>query len=403
MKPIYAGSVKNLYLDADPAYLWFEYTDDYSVFDWGKMPDPIPGKGLALARLGEFFFRELENPRRWEALGLAQQPEIAACLPLRHHFVERQGARLKMLRVEVPRPRPLSIGGTLVYDYSTAPADHSTARADPSAAPADPCTAPADPSTAPADVSSARAAPGAAPALRELLPLEVIFRFGVPKGSNLLARKDWYPFPIHEGAEFAEPLIEFSTKLESRDRMLSYQEAALILKGRAALLAQVHAGTRAVALFLRALFAQRGLKLWDGKLEWASVDGALCLVDSIGPDELRVSQGGAVLSKQFLRDFYLGSPWERALVQAKALAKTRATPDWKTIVRDELKEQPAPLPAPYLAAARALYEDFALIVIEGKATTRFAELVAKLPVAKHPGSTATVATPATSTPAPAKR
>ena len=47
MKPIYAGSVKTLYPDADPAYVWFEYTDDYSVFDWGKMPDPIPGKGEA--------------------------------------------------------------------------------------------------------------------------------------------------------------------------------------------------------------------------------------------------------------------------------------------------------------------------------------------------------------------
>jgi phosphoribosylaminoimidazole-succinocarboxamide synthase len=347
MKPIYAGSVKTLYPDADPAYVWFEYTDDYSVFDWGKMPDPIPGKGEALARLGEFFFRELENPRRWEALGLRQQPEVAACLPIRHHFVERQGARLKMLRVEVPRPRPLSIGGTLVYDYSTAQAGDDR------------------------------------PAQRELLPLEVIFRFGVPKGSNLLTRKDWYPFPIHEGAEFAEALVEFSTKLESRDRMLSYQEAALILKGRASLLAQVHACTRAVALFLRALFAQRGLKLWDGKLEWASVDGALCLVDSIGPDELRVSQGRAVLSKQFLRDYYLGSPWEQALGKAKALAKSRATADWKTIVREELKQQPAPLPAPYLAAARALYEDFAALVVDDKPATRFAEAVEGLAAEKR--------------------
>lgn len=336
MQLIYAGSVKDLYQDSDPAYVWFDYTDDYSVFDWGKMPDRIPGKGENLARLGEFFFRELENPQRWAELGLAAQPEVARQLPIRHHFLERQGTRLKMLRVDVARPRPIPIGGTLVYDYS------------------------------------------APPAPRQLLPLEVIFRFGVPKGSNLLTRKDWYPFPIHEGAEFAEPLIEFSTKLESRDRMLSYQEAALILKGQAELLAQVHGKTRAVALFLKALFARRGLKLWDGKVEWAIVDGGLCLVDSIGPDELRVSQGGAVMSKQFLRDHYLGSPWERAVVKAKDLAKARATSDWKTIVREELKQQPAPLPAPYLAAARALYDDVVTLLVEGKPTTRFADAVAKL-------------------------
>jgi phosphoribosylaminoimidazole-succinocarboxamide synthase len=336
MKLIYAGSVKNLYQDPDPAIVWFEYTDDYSVFDWGKMPDPIAGKGEALARLGEYFFRELENPRRWEALGLAALPEIAPHLPIRHHFLERQGARLKMLRVDVPRPRPVSIGGALVYDYSY------------------PMTA------------------------RQLLPLEVIFRFGVPKGSNLLTRKDWYPFPIHEGAEFADPLIEFSTKLESKDRMLGYQEAALILKGQADLLAQVHAKTRAVALFLKALFAARGLKLWDGKLEWAILDGQVCLVDSIGPDELRVSQGAAVMSKQFLRDHYLGTPWEQALVHAKDMAKARGSADWKTIVKQELKQRPAPLPAPYLAAARALYTDFAQILVEGRPATRFAEAVARL-------------------------
>jgi phosphoribosylaminoimidazole-succinocarboxamide synthase len=336
MDLIYAGSVKNLYADPDGAHVWFEYTDDYSVFDWGKMPDAIPGKGEALARLAEFFFRALEDPRRWEALGLAKDPEIGACLPIRHHFVERRGARLKMLRVDVPKPKPASVGGTLVYDYSYA----QTAR--------------------------------------QLLPLEVIFRFGVPKGSNLLTRKDWYPFPIFEGAEFADPLIEFSTKLESKDRMLTYQEAALILKGQAGILAQVHASTRAIARFLKALFGGAGLKLWDGKLEWAWVDGALCLVDSIGPDELRVSQGSAVMSKQFLRDHYLGSPWEQALVQAKELAKSRATADWKSIVKQDLKQQPVPLPPPYLAAAKALYDDFAELLVDGRPTTRFADSVAKL-------------------------
>ncbi|HEX7928394.1 MAG TPA: phosphoribosylaminoimidazolesuccinocarboxamide synthase, partial [bacterium] len=180
---LYAGSVKNLYQDADPRHVWFQYTDDYSVFDWGKMPDTISGKGEALARLGEFFFKQIEDPGQWKRLGLDTLPEVKPYLPIKHHFLERQGDKLKMLRVDVPKLANKAIGGTLVYDY-------------------------AYPATA-----------------RQLIPLEVIFRFGVPKGSNLLTRKDWYPFPIHEGAEFGRPLIEFSTKLESKDRMLTYQEA----------------------------------------------------------------------------------------------------------------------------------------------------------------------------------
>ena len=53
-KTIYTGSVKNLHVKQKPTdtkagvYI-FEFTDDYSVFDYGKMPDPLPGKGAALA------------------------------------------------------------------------------------------------------------------------------------------------------------------------------------------------------------------------------------------------------------------------------------------------------------------------------------------------------------------
>lgn len=34
----------------------FEYTDDYTVFFYGRMPDPIPGKGEALAKMAAFNF-----------------------------------------------------------------------------------------------------------------------------------------------------------------------------------------------------------------------------------------------------------------------------------------------------------------------------------------------------------
>ena len=336
MKLIYAGSVKNLYQDANPAHLWFEYTDDYSVFDWGKMPDPIPGKGEALAKLGEWFFNRVADPAEWKTLGLTDDPQIARWLPIPHHFIRREGSRLLVQRVEVPVLRADTVGGNLVYDY------------------------------------------GYPPQPRQLIPLEVIFRFGVPAGSSLLQRKDWYPFDIHEGAEFHEPLIEFSTKLETKDRVISYQEAALILKGNTDTLAEIHGRTRALAHFLRSTFAKRGLKLWDGKFEWALIDGKLTLVDSIGPDELRVSQGEAVFSKQFLRNFYLPTPWYKALQQGGELAKKRGTEDWKSIVQNELKSEPAPLSKPYKQAAEALYRDFHAILVQGEECHAFQQALTRL-------------------------
>ena len=336
MKLIYAGSVKNLYLADDGEHLWFEFTDDYSVFDWGKMPDPIAGKGEILARLGEWFFRLLEQEESWRKAGLADDEGVKPWLPVRHHFEKQDGNRIMVKKVDVPELPPGQVGGQLVYDYSFEPTS------------------------------------------RQLIPLEVIFRFGVPAGSSLLNRKDWYPFDIFEGAEFAQPLIEFSTKLESKDRMVSYQEAALILKGRTDLLAQVHGKTQAVARLLQTVFNERGLKLWDGKLEWGLIDGEVTLVDSIGPDELRVGIGDATFDKQFLRNFYLGSEWEAALSKGKALARDRGEDDWKSIVENELGSQPGNLAAPYRAAAEALYQDFYAIVVEGQNPTRFTDSLKKL-------------------------
>lgn len=39
----------------------FEFTDDYTVFFFGRMPDQIPGKGAAHARMAAFNFRMLEE------------------------------------------------------------------------------------------------------------------------------------------------------------------------------------------------------------------------------------------------------------------------------------------------------------------------------------------------------
>ena len=39
----------------------FRFSDRYSVFDWGEMPDHIDGKGAALCLMGAYCFEQLEQ------------------------------------------------------------------------------------------------------------------------------------------------------------------------------------------------------------------------------------------------------------------------------------------------------------------------------------------------------
>ena len=39
----------------------FHFSDRYSVFDWGEMPDQIEGKGAALCLMGAYCFEQLEE------------------------------------------------------------------------------------------------------------------------------------------------------------------------------------------------------------------------------------------------------------------------------------------------------------------------------------------------------
>ncbi|MCJ0620906.1 phosphoribosylaminoimidazolesuccinocarboxamide synthase, partial [Haloarcula hispanica] len=57
----------------------FVFTDDYSVFDWGKMPDRIPDKGASLCTMGAYNFQLLEEnhvPTHYEGVRLPDSDEV---------------------------------------------------------------------------------------------------------------------------------------------------------------------------------------------------------------------------------------------------------------------------------------------------------------------------------------
>jgi phosphoribosylaminoimidazole-succinocarboxamide synthase len=330
----------------------FEYTDSYSVFDWGKMPDSLPRKGEALAILAADWFEKLEKPETWkefsrsaEAQGLRKGNRFGSSFNemgedlqmrgLRTHYLgavagslpdngEVQPVKLQDLqkpvksiavrRVSVVKPSFTSVLGRSLPDY------HPTRNS---------------------------------PAPR-LVPLEVIFRFSVPEGSSLLERVARDPghmaslgFPdakIQPGAKWDFPVLELFTKLESTDRAVPLTEALSISGLSAPQLQDLLFRTVWVAGALRWLCARAGLELADGKLEWGVNEQGQCLlVDAVGPDELRILKDGVQLSKEFLRKHYRDSTWHDTVQKAKDNAKAQGATDWKRGV---------PLPPPALPPAK---------------------------------------------------
>lgn len=359
---LYRGSVKDVLGPVEwqgQSAAVFDYSDAYSVFDWGRMPDLLPKKGLALATLAAHWFEELAQPSLWKefsrspgALALRKASrfgaafneagEILQAQGLRSHYLgcladgqesvlaeplsEQAGPvrRLLVQKVEVVKPLLTSVLGKQLPDYQ-----------------------------------ATRSAPEP-----RLIPLEVVFRFSCPQGSSFperFARDPGVPvcagLPPWESASFDHarfdfPVLELFTKLEATDRAISGAEGLAISGLSARELEQLLYLTAWVASWLKWRCAAAGLELADGKLEWALGPGReLLLVDAIGPDELRLLVDGVSLSKEFLRTHYRGSPWYGALAPAKLKARSQGTADWKRLVG----LQPPALPPEQRELASQLY------------------------------------------------
>lgn len=311
MNLIYQGSVKDLY-QGNSGHIIFKYSNRYSIFDWGEMPDEIPHKGEALASMTGNFFKHLRQ------------------CGMDSHFVRAlDGNSVEVRAVEVLRPRWTGEA----YDY---------------------------------EVYRARPT-------QCLVPFEVIFRRHLGQGNSLEGRLQKAPEYLQDlgltempraGHSFHPPLIEISTKLESSDRYLSRHEIesmSVVSEKEERALRQ---RTQEIAMELEQLFASFGVKLWDGKLEFAfgpesEGERELLLVDSIGPDELRLTYEGLPLSKEFLRQIYAKSSWSEAVKRSKELAKERKVPDWKRICTEELREFPQALTADQVEVSSLLYKALA--------------------------------------------
>ncbi len=199
------------------------------------------------------------------------------------------------------------------------------------------------------------------------IPLEIVFRFGVTKGSSFLARAQtsylkelgFTSDRISENENFGVPILEFFTKHEYTDRFLAISEAFLISSLSAQNYRKLINSNLLLSIWLKDVFGDLGLNLIDGKTEWAIDESEdLILVDSIGPDELRILDTTAQfqLSKEFLRGFYRDSKWYATVNEWKA-----KTADWKKKVEDSVGNPPT-LSAAYLSAAQNIYSVLTSII-----------------------------------------
>lgn len=335
------GSVKNIHGIKDQKPYVFDFSNRYSVFDWGAMPDQLENKGKALSYMAGLFFDLLARPqiwKKWKPEGMNPQMENLLKVfqenGLKSHFLsfkKLEDQVTSMIEVEpVKVLRPAFVEKN--WDYS---------------------------------VYKERPT-------KTLVPLEFIFRFGMPKGSSLMKRvkdkKYLEELGLHDepcfGDEFSQPIVEFSTKLEPSDKYLSYTEAREIANLSELEFERILNTVKVVAMRLRDIFQDIDIKLWDGKFEFAfdeMIDGErqFMIVDSIGPDELRLTKNGIPLSKENLRLFYRDGVWHQSVEQAKELASKRKEKDWKRICLEELGQSPSQLEEEFKQHAEGIYTGLA--------------------------------------------
>ncbi len=314
------GSVKDLTVTKSPRENafgegYFTFSDRYSVFDWGEMPDHIPGKGESLCLMGAYFFERLgEAGWKTHYRGLISNGESKLLKD-----VKEPTRRMKVALVRVIHP-PL-VGDS--YDYGVYRSNETNF----------------------------------------LVPFEFIYRNTLPKGSSFRRRAEkgqirlddygLHSLPSPE-VVLERPILDVSTKLEEQDRYLSWEEAASLniltpeeIERAQDILVQADQ-------MITGVCSNIGLQNEDGKIELAlDPNREFLFVDVLGtPDECRFTCQGIHLSKEVARDFYRSTPWYEELQEIK----DKDPVGWK----ERVTSQPPHLPKELTKAIGWLYQRLAV-------------------------------------------
>ncbi|MBC7247089.1 MAG: phosphoribosylaminoimidazolesuccinocarboxamide synthase [Actinobacteria bacterium] len=290
----------------------FRFSDRYSVFDWGEMPDHIEGKGAALCLMGACFFEKLEaTGMATHYLGVVGRDGVARRL----EDLDGPADTMEIRLVRVIEPETVGDG----YDYSAYRAERGNF----------------------------------------LIPLEVIYRNSLPEGSSVFKRLEEGSLRIEDlgleslpvpGERLERPVLDVSTKLEATDRYLGWEEAGKISGLSSEELRELKEAALRINELITRTVEPLGLENQDGKVEFAfDEERRLMLVDVLGtPDECRFEYRGMPVSKEVARIFYRNTEWAREVEEAKKTDRL----GWKGLVR----QKPPPLPARMKELLSLLYK-----------------------------------------------
>jgi phosphoribosylaminoimidazole-succinocarboxamide synthase len=313
------GSVKDLVVLEEPELNQtglgrFVFSDRYSVFDWGEMPDHIAQKGKAICMASAYFFERLEEKGvKTHYIGILEDGVAKRTTDLKE-----PGNTMEVRLVRVLKPAVREDG----YDYSIYGVERANL----------------------------------------LIPLEIMYRNSLPGGSSVfkrLANGSLKPADLgleempEPGQVLDEPMIDVSTKLEASDRYIDWEEARAMCGMTRDELEEMQRVTRLINDMITQETKRFGLFNEDGKVEFA-FDGErnLVLVDALGTlDECRFSYKGMPVSKEIARIHYRGSDWHKDTEEAKK----ESAVNWKPLV----DSSPDPLPGELAKAISEIYQAYA--------------------------------------------
>ncbi len=290
------GSVKNLKVVEETSLESlgigrFEFTDNYSVFDWGRMPDKIDGKGQSLCSMGACSFELLEKKG----------------IKTHYRGVIKNESVNKLSSIKSP-PRIMEIDLANVPDLPYKDGKYNY------------------------DVFHRNAEK------IFVIPLEIIFRNFIPIESSLRDRKtpsevglsyDGWP---QELIKLDKPIVEFSTKFEEKDRYLD-KESADRIAGNADI-EKLEKIAREVNDIVTRRADDVGMIHEDGKIECIYNNGEILVADVVGTlDENRFLYDNKEISKEYLRSFYRNNhtDWFNQLIHAKQKQAKKEVKDWRSL------------------------------------------------------------------------
>ncbi len=288
----------------------FNFSDRYSVFDWGEMPDTIPHKGAAIAILGAYFFEKLEK----YGVSTHYKGLFEDSIPKKLSKIKKPSKFMLVDLYRVIKP----VLNNDEYDY------------------------------------------GAFQILTSnfLIPLEIIYRNSLPEGSSVFKRLNNGEITIYDlglskepqpDSTLIAPIIDFSTKLEVTDKYLSKREAQFIADLDKNEVEQLCDMVFEINDIITSEYRKIGLTNLDGKIETAfNKKRELVVVDVFGTlDECRFELNGVQLSKEVARLYYRKSAWYFETERAKEFDRL----NWKK----ECNLAPEPLPKEFKELISFMY------------------------------------------------